>query len=41
MSWMTGAWRWLASMARRDRLERGFDEEVRFHLDQQTEKNRR
>jgi predicted permease len=37
----TRAWGWLRSIAGRDRLERGLDEEIRFHLDQQTEKNLR
>lgn len=31
----------LRAMARRDALERGLDEEIRFHLDQQVEKNLR
>jgi len=35
------AWGWLRSTAGRHRLERGLDEEIQFHLDQQTEKNRR
>lgn len=34
-------WRRLRSLTRRDALESGLDEEIRFHLDQQTEKNRR
>jgi putative ABC transport system permease protein len=33
-------WR-LRSIHRRNALERGLDEEIRFHVDQQTEKNRR
>jgi len=33
------AWRWMRSMLRRRALERGFDEEMQFHLDQQTQKN--
>ena len=37
----TRAWGWLRSIVSRDRLERGLDEEIRFHLDQQTEKNLR
>ena len=32
-------WRWLQSIVRRDALERGLDEELQFHIDQQTEKN--
>jgi putative ABC transport system permease protein len=31
-------WKWIRSMVRRDALEGGLDEEIRFHLDQQTEK---
>ena len=38
---MTDAWRWIRSVARRRTLESGLDEEMRFHIDQQTEKNRR
>jgi predicted permease len=34
-------WRWLRSLARSRELERGLDEEIRFHLDQQIEKHRR
>ena len=34
-------WRWIRSIGRRHALERGLDEEIRFHIDQQTEKNRR
>jgi putative ABC transport system permease protein len=41
MNWITQAWRWARSTARRRRLEIGLDEELRFHLDQQTEKFRR
>ena len=32
------AWRWMRSIVRRGALERGFDEELQFHIDQQTEK---
>ncbi len=32
------AWRWVRSMFRRRALEGGVDEELQFHLDQQTEK---
>ena len=32
------AWRWMRSMFRRRTLERGFDEELQFHLEQQTQK---
>lgn len=35
------AWRRLRSLTRRDALERGLDEEIRFHLERQTEKNLR
>jgi putative ABC transport system permease protein len=34
-------WKWIRSIARQDRIERGLDEEIRFHIDQQTAKNRR
>jgi putative ABC transport system permease protein len=34
-------WHRLRSLARRGDLERGLDEEIRFHIDQQTEKNLR
>jgi predicted permease len=38
---ITRGWEWIRSMARSRSLEAGLDEEIRFHLDQQTEKNRR
>src|SRR5262245_29781097 len=38
---MRAAWHRLRSAVRRDALERGLDEEIRFHLDQQVEKNLR
>jgi putative ABC transport system permease protein len=41
MRWITDSWKWIRSMGRRDALESGLDEEMRFHLDQQTEKLRR
>ncbi|CAN5855186.1 ABC transporter permease [soil metagenome] len=41
MGLISETWRRLRSIARRDALEDGLDEEIRFHLDQQTEKNRR
>jgi putative ABC transport system permease protein len=41
MRWTTDAWTWIRSIARRRTLEGGLDEEMRFHIDQQTEKNRR
>jgi predicted permease len=34
-------WRRLRSLPRRDELETGLDEEIRFHVENQTEKNRR
>ena len=41
MRWVTEAWRRMSALTRLGALERGLDEEIRFHLDQQTEKNRR
>ena len=41
MSWITESWRRLRSMVRGTAVERGLDEEIRFHLEQQTEKNQR
>ncbi len=41
MKWMADTWRWIRSIGRRRSLESGLDEEIRFHIDQQTEKNRR
>jgi putative ABC transport system permease protein len=41
MKWITQSWQWVRSIARRRALERGLDEEMRFHLDQQTDKLRR
>ena len=41
MGWITQGWRWIRSIARRDSLESGLDEEMGFHLDQQAEKFRR
>ena len=38
---ITRGWEWIRSIARGRSLEAGLDEEIRFHLDQQTEKNRR
>jgi putative ABC transport system permease protein len=40
MRWMTQGWKWLRSVSRRQRLESGLDDEIRFHIDQQTEKHR-
>ena len=41
MTWMRELWHRLRSFIRRDALERGLNEEIRFHLDQQVEKNLR
>lgn len=41
MTWITNGLKWVRAMARGRALQRGLDEEFRFHLDQQTEKNRR
>jgi putative ABC transport system permease protein len=41
MGWMVRGWQWMRTIARRGRLEDGLDEEMRFHVDQQTEKNLR
>jgi putative ABC transport system permease protein len=41
MKSLANAWRWILSIGRRRTLEGGLDEEIRFHIDQQTEKNRR
>ena len=41
MSWITESWQRIRSVGRRHALESGLDEEIRFHIDQQTEKNRR
>ena len=38
MTRLTAAWQWLRSIVRRNALERGLDDEMQFHLDQQTEK---
>lgn len=39
MRWMAEAWRRLQGGLRRNALEEGLDEEIRFHVDQQTRKN--
>lgn len=39
--WMRETWRRLRAIARRDAVEHRLDEEIRFHLDQQAEKNLR
>jgi putative ABC transport system permease protein len=41
MKWRAESWKWIRSIARRGALERGLDEEMQFHIDQQTEKNLR
>ena len=41
MGWMMRGWQWMRSIATRRRLELGLDEEMRFHIDQQVEKNLR
>jgi predicted permease len=41
MDWLVRAWQWLRSIGSRRRLEDGLDEEIRFHLDQQVDKNLR
>jgi predicted permease len=41
MRWIADAWRRMLALTRLGALERGLDDEIQFHLDQQTEKNRR
>jgi putative ABC transport system permease protein len=41
MRWITEGGKRIRSVGRRRALESGLDEEIRFHIDQQTEKNRR
>jgi putative ABC transport system permease protein len=41
MRWITDSWTWIRSIGRRHALESGLDEEIRFHIDQQTAKHRR
>src|SRR5690349_9103389 len=41
MNWIAETWRRLRAGFGRDAFDPGLDEEIRFHLDQQTEKNRR
>ena len=41
MAWLTDTWSRLRSLWHRDALESGLDDEIRFHVDQQTEKNLR
>jgi putative ABC transport system permease protein len=40
MSWLTEAWWRIRSIRRRHAIENGLDEEIRFHIDRQTEKLR-
>jgi putative ABC transport system permease protein len=41
MGWITEIWQRMRSIRRRHSLESGLDEEIRFHIDRQAEKNRR
>jgi predicted permease len=41
MRWISDGWRRIRTLTRLHALDRGLDEEIRFHFDQQTEKNRR
>jgi putative ABC transport system permease protein len=41
MRWIIESWKRLRSIGRRNTFERGLDEEIGFHLDQQIEKNLR
>jgi hypothetical protein len=41
MRGVMAGWRWLRSFWQRNELERGLDEEMRFHVDRQTEKHLR
>jgi putative ABC transport system permease protein len=41
MPWITETWKRIRSVRRRQAFESGLDEEIRFHIDQQTEKLRR
>src|SRR5688572_20332591 len=41
MKRISESWRWLRSIARGRTLARGLDDEIRFHIDQQTEKLQR
>jgi putative ABC transport system permease protein len=41
MRWIRDGWKRIQSAGRRHALESGLNEEIRFHIDQQTEKNRR
>jgi putative ABC transport system permease protein len=39
MSWISESWKRVRSLGRGRELERGLDDEIRFHVEQQTEKN--
>lgn len=39
MRLISEAWKWIRSIRRRDALQGGLDEEIRFHIDHQTQKN--
>jgi hypothetical protein len=41
MRWLRSGWHRLRSVIHRSVLERGLDEEIRFHIDQQAAKNLR
>ena len=41
MRWLEEQWRRICSLVRRDAIEHRLDEEIRFHIDQQTEKHLR
>jgi putative ABC transport system permease protein len=41
MRWIAESWARIRSVVRRNALENDLNEEIRFHIDQQTEKNRR
>ena len=41
MTWLRDSWHRLRSLIRRDALETGLQEEIRFHIDRQAEKNLR
>jgi len=41
MRWITESWKWIRTIGRSHALESDLDEEIGFHIDKQTEKNRR
>ena len=41
MAWLTDTWGRIRSLWHRDALESGLGDEIRFHIDQQTEQNLR